>query len=243
MRERRIEVRREAGRRRLRVTLVLASAFVVAGVGYLAVESPLLDVDHVRVRGARHVPVAAVRDAAAVELGAPLLRVDTGAVRRRVERLTWVAEARVVRDLPGTLRIEVREHDVVAFVRRPDGSLGALGADGRVVADVDVPPDGAVEVVGLRRAPRTGEIVSPPDAPAVVTRLPAELAARVVAIDLSGDGVSLALAGGGAVRLGTLDDLDAKASAALAVIERLAGEPFSYVDVRVPESPVVRAGR
>ena len=49
IRERRIEVIREAGRRRLRITLVVASTIVVVGLAYLAVRSPLFDVDHIRV--------------------------------------------------------------------------------------------------------------------------------------------------------------------------------------------------
>ena len=53
IRDRRIEVIREAGRRRLRVTLVIASAIVVVGLAYLTVRSPLLDVDHIQVTGSQ----------------------------------------------------------------------------------------------------------------------------------------------------------------------------------------------
>src|SRR5437879_3611381 len=101
IRERRIEVIREAGRRRLRITLIVASTIVVLGLAYLAVRSPLLDVDHVRVNGARSESAADILAAARVHLGAPLLFVDTGAVARRVEGLPWVEHASVHRDLPG----------------------------------------------------------------------------------------------------------------------------------------------
>lgn len=241
IRARRIDVRREAGRRRLRVTLVLAGLFVAGGLGYLTVESPVFDVDHLRVQGARNVTTDAVIAAADVHRGDALLRVDTGAVRERVEALPWVARAEVGRDLPGTLRIVVHEHEPVAFVHRDDGTVGLLAANGRLVADADAPPPGAVEVVGLRRPPAVGEIVSPPDAPGIVTRLPGALARRVVAIDLGDDGLALDIDGGGEVRLGSLDDVDAKAAAAVAVLERLGDAPFAYVDVRVPQSPTVRA--
>jgi len=240
IRDRRIEVKREADRRRVRIGLGIAGVFVVAGLVYLAIDSPALDVDHVRVTGAANADIDAIREAAGVDTGDPLLRVDTGAVARRVEQVPWVANARVVWQLPGTLGIEVTELDAVAYARRVNGSAALLAADGRVVADADIPPPGVVEILGMRRPPAVDGIVSPPDAPGIVTRLPAALATRVVAIDLAGDGVALDLDGGGEIRLGTLDDVDAKAAAALAVLEQLAGAPFEYIDVRVPETPAVK---
>ncbi|MGQ0824071.1 MAG: cell division protein FtsQ/DivIB [Actinomycetota bacterium] len=235
---RRAEVEREAIRRRMRVGVVAAGCAVAVGLGYLAIESPLLDVDRVDIRGTRRVTDSEIRTAARIEPGRALLRVDRDAVRDRIEQLAWVESARVERRLPGTLRIVVEEYDAVAYVPRGDGELALLGADGRVIADVDEIPQGAVEVRGVRRVPDIGGLLSPPDAPGVVRVLPSALAHQVVAIDVAGEGVALDLARGGEVRLGSLDDLDAKAAAALAVLARLGDEPFAYVDVRVPQSPV-----
>ncbi|MBV8559692.1 MAG: hypothetical protein JO050_02895, partial [Acidimicrobiia bacterium] len=47
-RQRRIEVRRLEGRRRLRVLLVLAGFFFAALLAWAVTRSPFLDVDHVR---------------------------------------------------------------------------------------------------------------------------------------------------------------------------------------------------
>lgn len=240
IRERRIEVQRVAERRRVRMVLILAGAFVLAGLAYLAVESPALDVDRVAVTGAENVNPDDVRRAAGVERGEALLRVDTGAVAKRVAQLPWIADVRVVRDLPGTLRIDVRELDAVAYARRANGKAALLAADGRVVADVDVPPPGVVEVLGMRRPPAVNGVVSPPGAPGAVTYMPQEVARRVVAIDLSGEGVALDLDNGAEIRLGTLDDLEAKGAAALAVLREVDGTPFEYIDVRVPENPAVK---
>src|SRR5512141_3460219 len=104
IRERRIEVQREAGRRRLRVLLVVTSVLSAAGLAFLTITSPLLDVDTIKVAGARHVTAAQVRAAAGVHVHDHLLFVDTGAVARRLERLAWVAHASVQTDLPGTLK-------------------------------------------------------------------------------------------------------------------------------------------
>ena len=49
MRERRIEVKRALGRRRLRVILVIAAVVIAAGATFLVIESPFLDVDRVSV--------------------------------------------------------------------------------------------------------------------------------------------------------------------------------------------------
>ena len=83
IRERRIEVIREAGRRRLRVTLVVTSTIVALGVVYLGVHSPLLNVDHVRVTGAHQETTAQIVRAAGVAQGAALLFVDTGRIAGR----------------------------------------------------------------------------------------------------------------------------------------------------------------
>lgn len=240
IRERRIEVQRDAERKRVRIAVILAGVFVVAGLAYLAVESPALDVDHVRVTGAVHVAEDEIRKVAGIEHGEPLLRVDTAAVADRVGALPWVAGVDVARDLPGTLHIEVREHDAVAYARRADGKAALLAADGRVVSDVDVPPPGLVEVLGLRRPPAVDGIVSPPDAPGVVTHMPEALAQRIVAIDLAGDDVALDLVDGGEIRLGTLDDLEAKGAAALAVLDAVGDAECEYINVRVPENPAAK---
>ena len=52
IRERRIEVQREAGRRRLRWFIVATGCICAIGLAYLAVTSSLLDIDHIPVAGA-----------------------------------------------------------------------------------------------------------------------------------------------------------------------------------------------
>ncbi len=238
IRDRRIEVKREAGRKRLRVLLGAIVAFVAVGTVYLAVESPLLDVDHVRVTGLQHLDATTVARAAGVQSGAPLLRVDTGAVAARVERLPWVASAKVSRALPGTLRITVTERVPVAWVRRDDAHVALLAADGTAIADTDAAPPGLVEVRGARHIPATGARLAPARAAGAAAAMPAELAARVVAVDVTADATTLVLGGGDQVRLCTPTDLAAKGAAAIAVMQQLGDRAFDYIDVCVPQSPV-----
>jgi cell division protein FtsQ len=239
IRERRIEVIREAGRRRLRITLIVASAIIVIGLAFLAIHSPLFDVDHVRVTGNQRESATDVQNAARVDFGDPLLFVDTGAIARRVEQLPWVERAVVHRDFPGTLTITITDFVPTAYVRRPDGRVVLIASNGRAVALSQSTPAVAVEIRGLRVAPPIGSLVSPPEAADLMRHLPARLRAQVSAIDI-GDTFALGLRAGGQVRLGTLDDLRAKGFAALGVLDHLAGQEFSYIDVSAPQAPVSR---
>jgi cell division protein FtsQ len=240
IRERRIEVQREAGRRRLRILLVVSCVLSAAGLAYLAVMSPFLDIDHVTVAGERHLSAAQIRAAAGVHPGDHLLLVDTGAVARRVERIPWVRDAKVTRDFPGTLRIIVDEYAPVAYVR-VTGAVVLVAANGRVIARTANPPAGTVEIRGLRRVPAAGEVLAPREAVSIVPQLPAALGLHVEAVDVSGSGLALELRGGGEIRLGNASDLTAKAASALAVLDHLAGTSFSYIDVSTPDRAISHA--
>jgi cell division protein FtsQ len=239
IRERRIEVQREAGRKRLRTIAVAMCIFLAIGSVYLLVQSPILDVDHVRVTGTARLDPAAVADAAAVTRGSPILRLDTGAAARRVERLPWVADAKVTRALPGTVRVAVRERVPVAFVRRDDGKVVLVDTSGFAIAVSDPPADGPIEIRGVRRVPAVGTTLAPRNVAGITRELPAALGAHVGAIDVA-DGVRLLLRSGGEVRLCTATDIAAKGAAANAVIARRGAQRFAYVDVCVPQSPSAR---
>jgi cell division protein FtsQ len=238
LRQRRIEVQRELGRRRLRVLIAITAVVGSLGIVFLAIHSPFLDVDAVRVTGANHVTAAQVEAAAGVHHHDPLLLVNTGAVARRVEALAWVAHASVTRDLPGTLRIAITEYVPAAYVHTGNQFV-LLAPDGRAVAVANSAPAGAVEVRGVRRAPAVGEMLSPPEAAGIVKQLPPALASQVRAVDVGSDDISLDLARGGAVRLGPPTDLAAKGAATLSVLASYGSGCFSYIDVGAPSTPVL----
>lgn len=235
--ERRIEVQREAGRRRLRILLVVSSVLSAAGIAYLVVMSPLLDVDHIAIAGARNVNPVQVRAAAGAHRGDHLLLVDAGAMSRRIERIPWVKHAKVDRDLPGTLRITITEYTPAAYVRVGDVVM-LVAANGHVIARAAHAPAGMVEIRGVRRAPAAGDVLAPRDAAGIVAHLPAPLAQQVAAVDIGGSGVALELRAGGEIRLGDSSNLIAKAASAQAVLDHLAGAPFSYIDVSTPDRAI-----
>jgi cell division protein FtsQ len=230
MRARRIAVTREQGRQRLHRLLAVLGMLAVTGVATGAVFSPLLDVDQVAVTGADGARAAEVRHAAAVRTGAPLLLVDTGAVQARVEALPWVGHAHVVRDLPGTLRVEVSLRMPVAWKALGGGGVQLVDARGTTVTTAAQAPAGLPELQADRR--------SSPIAARVAGALVPALRDRVSTVVVTGGQVALQLVDGHDVRLGDPDQLAAKARAALAVLETLGTTSFSYLDVTVPSAPV-----
>jgi hypothetical protein len=79
--------------------------------------------------------------------------------------------------------------------------------------------------------------LSPAGTSRVIAALPAEIRPRVRSIALRPDSVVVML-DAGEIRLGTVSDLPAKFSSALAVIHSYGFRPLEYVDVSVPTDPV-----
>lgn len=71
----------------------------------------------VAVEGARRTAPAEVIRAAGVQTGVSLFQVEVAQVRQLVEALPWVRRARVVRQLPGSLLVEVEEWEPRCLVR------------------------------------------------------------------------------------------------------------------------------
>jgi len=238
IRERRIEVKREAGRKRLRVLLAFVAVFSAIGLVYLVIESPLLNVDHVRVQPTPHLDATMIARAVAIPRGAPLARVDTGAAEARLERLSWVQSAKVTRHWPGTVRVVVQERVPVAYIRRDAARVALLSADGTVIADAPRPVAGTVELRGVRSVPAFGARIAPGGVAGIARAMPPALATRVSAVDLSGNKVTLVLAGNATVRMCDAHALAAKGAAAAAVLTQLGNATFHYIDVCVPAAPV-----
>lgn len=222
---------------------------VTAGAGLWAtVRSSALDVDHIEVTGAVALGPEVARTAAGIETGDPLFSVDLAAARAAVEALPQVLSARVSRGFPNRVEIRVTERQPVAVVARPTGGFAVLDGTGRVVGDQAERPAALPEVSGAGSAPAAGLWLTAADPVLdVVASLPEVLRASVTQATLTGEQVTLVLLGGpGAtpgqrreVRIGRAEELPAKASALVAVLERLGPRPVAYVDVRVPGAPVV----
>lgn len=244
MRSRRIAVRRDAGRRRLRlVTLVLALAAAAVGALVLT-QSPLLDVDRFRVSGTDRTAPDHVVGASGVRTGDPMVGVDPGDVRRRVGELPWVDEVTVRRVWPSTVEIEVTERSVTAVIQVTDDRAAFVDAGGRVLSlepragDAAADPAGPLVLTGVTGRVEEGELL-PADARAalavaerVAERMPGVVAS--VSTDLDA-----ALVEGGAIRFGSTDELDDKVTAAKTVLDAVDTACLETLDVRVPGSPAL----
>jgi cell division protein FtsQ len=244
MRSRRIEVQRGAGRRRLRRALTAVGTLAVLAAAYVAVHSPLLDVDHVRVSGGEHTDPAAVAVASGVPRGAPLVTLDTGAVARRVEALPWVRTARVERRWPGTIGIAISERRPAATMPAGEGRTALVDATGRVLAVVDAGtagaalPPGLPAVTGAGGHPQAGDTLGPRARRAVeVARAVGESLPGTVT-EVSTD-LDATLVSGGKVRFGSVDDLDEKIVAVETVLTDVDVACLKVLDVRVPGSPIL----
>jgi cell division protein FtsQ len=126
-----------ARQRRLRAALPWAVGagvlLVVGALVWMVYGTSVLGVRRVEVVGTSVLTPLQVEEAAAVAMNAPLARVDTDAVRDRVQRLSAVEHATVSRSWPATLTVEVVERTPVAAIAAPGGKQFTL-IDGRGVA-------------------------------------------------------------------------------------------------------------
>jgi cell division protein FtsQ len=116
-----------------KAVLLLAVLAGLAWGGRLAVRhvlaSPRFAVREIQIPVAAHVDRDEVLALAGVSEGARLLEVDTDVVASRVAKHPWVAGARVSRQLPATLKIEITERRARAVVTL--GSLYLVDESGR----------------------------------------------------------------------------------------------------------------
>ncbi|MDQ3781432.1 MAG: FtsQ-type POTRA domain-containing protein [Actinomycetota bacterium] len=242
IRQRRVDVRRREGRKRLWFLVVVAVVLVAAGAAVGATRSPLLDVDGVEVRGATQTPKRALLAAGGLDRQPLMVDVDAQRVSRRVEALPWVLRARTRRAWPGTVVIDVTERAPAAAVRA-GAAWATVDATGRVLDVGPLRAPGIPAVVNV--APPGAPGTSLPDAGAgplrVVGALPPSLHARVREIVTTPGGeVVLQLATpGGEIRLGRPENLESKMTAALTVLDKANVARLAVLDVRVPAAPVL----
>ena len=157
---------RPAGRRRIgrwvwQVSRIVLAVAVLAGLGYgaqrVVLNSRLLLIDRVVVRGNARLSTGEIDALVQGLRGQHVLRVDLDAYRRRLMESPWVASAAMRRVLPGTVEIRVVERTPMAVARIGDRLF--LVADGGVVVDEFGPQYRELDlpiVDGLVRTPAHG---------------------------------------------------------------------------------------
>jgi cell division protein FtsQ len=112
----------------------------LAAAGHAAVATHLASlgfaVQVIHLQGASRPAQAEILQAVGVKFGTPILPLDLRQVRARVEKVGWVARARVVRLLPDTLVVAIDQRPLLA-VWEHAGQAVVIAANGRPVSSVD----------------------------------------------------------------------------------------------------------
>lgn len=219
--------------RSARPWLLTALALGVLGLAaWVVFWSSWLATRNVAVEGSSIVTDRQVVQAAGVDLGTPLARVDLGGVRDRVAELPAVADVSVHRSWPHTLQITVTERTPLATVQR-HGQWYAMDADGVLFRPTPA------------RDPKLPVVVLTPSADAAARR---EVASVVAALPddvlhsmrrvraRSMDSITLSLADGREVEWGSADESARKVQ----VLAVLLKQKAAVYDVSVPELPTTR---
>lgn len=110
--------------------------FVLFLAVYAVMQSPLFQLRAVELVGAERVLPEDVILAGKIELGANLFSINLRELRRSLERIPLVDEARLARKFPGTLIVEISERRPLAYVSA-DGGIWAVDAEGYALFKVD----------------------------------------------------------------------------------------------------------
>ena len=210
--------------------IVLAVASVALGL--VLYFTPVMSARSIVVVGTGAVTRDEVVDAAKVQLGTPLLQINTDGVADRVAGIRRVGSARVQREYPSTLRITIAERVPVVVKDFPDGPH-LYDRDGVDFATAPPPPGlPYIEV----------EAPGPTDPPTmaaleVMTALRPEVVAQVGRVAApSVAAITLTLNDGRTVVWGTTDRTEEKAEKLAALLT----QPGRVYDVSSPDLPTVK---
>ncbi len=217
------------------VTLLVLG--VLGTVTWVLLGSRLLVVRHVEVSGTHLLTRGQVETSARIALGTPMVRVDTGAVRRRLDLLQQVESVKVERDWPGTVRIEVRERVPVVVAAQGNGFL-EIDKYGVVVRTAGSRPAGLPDLVVAHPDP-----ADPATAAALASwrGLPASFTQRITEVQAAtAESVTFKLTGGLTVVWGAPERATEKLRLITALTKTAAGRSAHIIDVSSPEVVTTR---
>lgn len=231
---RRIAVRREEGRRRLRWFTVLGLGVAGIILVLLLLTSPLLSVRKVEVEGVVYANPELVASIVDSIDGEPILTVDLDAAEEKLLMIPWVRQARVSMHLPSRVTIEVVERAPIAFFRSVDGFNRVIDRDGRVLDVIEGDPVDFTPIIGTGPNLSAGQNTEQPflGAAELINALPSELRTRLLRVTVSPEGeVSLALTNDVEVLFGRPDDFQAKLVGVVNEIKRQGSRRYAIIDV------------
>jgi cell division septal protein FtsQ len=239
----RAAIARDRGRRRRTALLAtLAGAAALAG-GWWIVTGPPARIHGVSVTGYRG-PDRALLEAwvRAIARDGTVTSPPTGEIRAALARFPWVERVDVSRVFPRAIRVDVTQAKAVAVAVPDRGPRMLLSPEGRVLG----PAPSRAHLARIRvsgTAPPAGARLADPQSRVgleLAAALGPALSARLRAVRVRAGALAAHLAAGPDLRLGPPDDIERKARAIVAVLDRLTPEErrsAAYIDVSVPDQP------
>jgi cell division protein FtsQ len=141
----------------LGLALVVGTSISVASsVRHYALTSPRFSIQEVNLLGGKRVAPEVARDQAGIVPGSNIFALDTALAERKLLENPWISQARVTRDLPRSLRVEIKEREPAALAVFSE-RLYLVTADGEPFKELspgdpaDFPLITGVSVEGLSR--------------------------------------------------------------------------------------------
>ena len=241
IRARRIAVQRGLGRKRLQRLVDVGLLLAVAVGFFVALQTPLLDVNAIEVSGNEHTSRDDVVAAAGIATGDQLIDLDLHAAGEAVAALPWVQEAQLHRGIDGAVTVQITERVPVAVVGEGENAL-LVDADGRALGPAfgDARAATLVAIDGVGSGLEPGEFLGggARDALAVAARLAGalDLGVRLSVDDGTLSGV---VDPGISVAFGDATQLDAKVRSLRTVLDQVDLTCAATIDLRTPGNPVL----
>ncbi len=240
-RQRRIAIRRAAGRRRLRWFSLVGIAVAAVLLVLLLLTSPILSIRNVQVEGNVYADPTALGEVISDLKGEPILTADLHGAEKRLEAIAWVREASLSTHLPSRVLIQIVERRPIAFFRAVDGFNRVIDRDGRVLDVIEGDPVDYFPIRGTGPNLSAGDTVGQPflGAAQLINALPAELLARLVALSVSAEGdVSMSLTDEVEVLFGRPNDFQTKLVGVVNEIKKQGSNKYATIDVSSGEPSV-----
>lgn len=229
---------RSRGRRTLRLG---AALLVLTAAMWFLWAGPVLAVGTVQVDGAGTLAADEVREAAGIEVGTPLLRVDVGDIEARVARLPQISAVEVTRGWPRSVVITVVERVPVAVVGEA-GRRSLVDSHGVLFDTITgSPPPGVVPLEVADPGPGDAATMAALEA---LVALPGKVRDGIDGAAVAGpEDITLTLTDGTLVRWGGPAESAMKATVLTALLDRMSDgelEPAGTIDLSTPDAVVLR---
>jgi len=188
----------------------------------------------VTVVGAPPGQVSAIVKRAAIPVGTPLVKIDTGAAGRRVIGLATLAKVTVSRSYPTTILIVATTRVPVLAVRNSQGQVQVVDSQGIAYATVRVPPKG-VPLIGTLE--NLSSLQSMRAAIAVLWALSPAQRAQVTNVTVQGPNMVTFKLGGVLVMWGGASEPELKVKV---MTDLMRQNNVVTIDVSAPRTPVIR---